>query len=65
MGELGFTVTGGMLVGYGIGYGIDAAFGTRSWRTVGLFFGLASGLWAAARTLIRVVSEGKRGDSHT
>ncbi|MCD6129072.1 AtpZ/AtpI family protein [Candidatus Bipolaricaulota bacterium] len=65
MGELGFTVTGGMLVGYGIGYGIDVLASTRIWRTVGLFFGLASGLWAAARILIRMASEGKRGDSHT
>ncbi|HIE47492.1 TPA: hypothetical protein EYP84_01200 [Candidatus Bipolaricaulota bacterium] len=65
MGQLGFTVAGGMVVGYGLGYGIDLLVGTQGGRIAGLFFGLASGLLAAARTLKRVAWNGKRGDSHT
>ena len=65
VGQLGFTVAGGMVVGYGAGYGIDLLAGTQGWRIVGVFFGLAGGLLAAARTLKRVAWNGKGGDSHT
>jgi hypothetical protein len=64
VGQLGFTVVGGALVGYGIGYGIELAGGGKGWRLGGALFGLASGLWAAGRTLSRLIP-GKRGDTDT
>jgi len=64
VGQLGFVVAGGLLVGYGIGYGIDVLAGTKAWRIAGIFLGLAGGLWEAGRVLVRISSEG-RGDSHT
>jgi len=51
-------------VGYGIGYGIELAGGGKGWRLGGALFGLASGLWAAGRTLSRLIP-GKRGDTDT
>ncbi len=61
VGQLGFIVAGGVLVGFGLGYGLDVLIGGRSGRVGGLFLGLASGLWAAGRQLMHVIKE-RQGD---
>lgn len=61
MGQLGFIVAGAALGGLGIGYGIDLLTGGRGGRAGGLFLGLASGLWAAGRQLMRVIKK-QQGD---
>jgi len=55
VGQLGFTVVGGVLVGYGLGYGMDMLTGGRAARLVGIVLGLASGLWTAGRMLFSVL----------
>ncbi|MBC7220837.1 hypothetical protein H5T55_05145 [Candidatus Bipolaricaulota bacterium] len=54
-------MAGGALGGLGIGYGIDLLTGGRAGRVGGLFLGVASGLWAAGRQLMRVIKE-RQGD---
>jgi len=55
--QLGLTVVGGALVGYGIGYGVDSLTDGRAGRLVGILFGLASGLWAAGRMIVSVLRD--------
>ncbi len=47
----------GLLVGFGIGLGLDALFGTRPWLLV-LFTLL--GLWAGIRTMMRTAQDVQR-----
>jgi len=61
VGHLGFLVAGGAVVGFGAGYGVDLLAGGRAGRTVGIMLGLASGIWAAGRQLMRVIKE-QQGD---
>jgi hypothetical protein len=59
LGQLGFIVAGGALAGLGLGYGLDLLIGGRIGRVSGVFVGLASGIWAAGRQLLRVMNERK------
>lgn len=61
VGQLGFTVAAGAAVGFGLGYGIDLLVASRAGRVVGLFVGLASGIWSAGQQLMRVI-EDRQGD---
>jgi len=61
VGQLGFVVAGGAVVGYGLGYGVDLLTGGRAGRAAGIVLGLASGIWSAGRQLMRVINE-KQGD---
>ncbi|MFH1609536.1 MAG: hypothetical protein ABID40_02780 [Candidatus Bipolaricaulota bacterium] len=61
VGQLGFIVAGGALAGFGLGYGLDLLTGGRAGRVAGIFLGLASGIWAAGRQLMRVIKE-RQGD---
>ena len=64
VGHLGFTVAGGVLAGFGLGYGLDLLTGGRAGRVAGLFVGLAGGLWTAGRHLMRVIKE-RQGDKES
>lgn len=64
MGQLGGTVVGGALAGFGLGYGIDILVGGRGGRIAGVFVGVASGIWAAARMVMKIVAE-RKGDEDT
>lgn len=57
MGQLGFVVVGGVLVGYGLGYGVDLLAGGRVGRLVGIVLGVASGLWSAWRIVTRTLKD--------
>jgi hypothetical protein len=59
IGQPGFTVVGGAAVGFGLGYGLDALFSVRVGRVVGLFVGLAAGIWSAGQQLRRIMNERK------
>lgn len=64
MGQLGFTVAGGVLVGWACGFGVDRLIGHgRIGQVVGIFAGLAGGALAAWRELRAAVGkwgEGRR-----
>ncbi len=62
VGQLGFVVAGGALAGFGLGYGLDLLIGGRVGRVAGIFLGLASGIWAAGRQLVRVLKERQGGE---
>jgi hypothetical protein len=47
------------LAGFGLGYGIDTLAGGRGGRIAGVFVGVASGIWAAARMVMKIVAERK------
>ena len=61
IGQLGFLVAGGAVVGYGLGYGVDLLAGGRAGRAAGIVLGLASGIWSAGRQLMRMIKE-RQGD---
>ena len=61
VGQLGFTVLGGALVGLGVGYGLDALGGGRAGRVAGIVLGLAGGVWSAGQQLKRMIKE-RQGD---
>ncbi len=60
VGQLGFLVAGGALAGFGLGYAAEALGAGRAGRVVGLVVGVAGGLWAAGRDLIRVINQGDK-----
>lgn len=53
LGQLGFLVVGGAFLGYGAGWWWDQGHGGRTGRITGLLVGLAGGIWAALKVLLR------------
>ncbi|HAZ27172.1 TPA: hypothetical protein DCY65_00350 [Candidatus Acetothermia bacterium] len=62
LGGLGFVVVGGALAGFGLGYGLDVLMGGRVGRIAGIVLGVASGIWAAGRQLMRVIKDRPGGE---
>lgn len=60
VGQLGFLVAGGALGGFALGYAAEALGGGRTGRVVGLLVGVAGGVWAAGRHLMRVINQGDK-----
>lgn len=63
VGQLGFLVVGGALAGFAVGYGLDALAGGRSGQIAGLLVGLACGLLAAGRHVIREIRKDQGDES--
>ncbi len=58
VGQLGFTLTGGIAAGLGVGWALDNWLGTRAvFKVIGIFLGLAGG----ALTTYRLLAEFMRG----
>lgn len=52
-----------LVVGAGIGYGLDRWLGSKPWFLVGfLILGLAAGLWGAVKKAMRLSAAGNRDD---
>ena len=64
VGQLGFTLTGGIAAGLGVGWLLDNWLGTRAvFKVMGIFLGLAGGGFTAYRLLSEFLREAAKHDA--